>query len=588
MADLSEPLGLPRRGSSEPKAAILLVDDNPANLLSLRAILDDLGQALVEAHSGEEAIRRAQAEDFAVVLLDVLMPGVSGFETARAIRGHERSRHTPIIFLAAGGIDRSETEEAYRLGAVDFLVKPLLPVALRAKVRGFVELFQEKQRAQHEAEQLRLLVHGTADYAIFMLGPDGRIATWNTGAERLKGYKAEEIIGQHFSRFYPQEAIDRGWPEHELRVAAREGRFEDEGWRLRQDGSRFWANVVITALRDERGELRGFSKVTRDLTERKRAEEDARRLAEEATARRVAEENARLIQEQRERLRVTLASIGDAVLSTDAEGRIDYLNPVAERLVGWTTAEAAGRAVTDVFRIVHEQTRRPVESPPLRALAEGAVVGLADHTVLIARDGGERPVDDSAAPIRDAGGRVVGSVLVFRDISERRRAEQQRNARLAVTHALSEAAAVEDGAGGVLRAVCENLGWDVGLFWAVQEQGGRLDCRQSWHRPDVPVDGLERASRSRTFTALSRYSPEGTTHGVSPRCRTAAPPCRPPRPADRPSCRLPSARPAAYVIRTDRAAGRPDPRRSPDHADRRRPRRLPGGFRPAGPRRRLG
>src|SRR5215469_2123870 len=98
-----------------------------------------------------------------------------------------------------------------------------------------------------EAEQLRLLVHGTTDYAIFLLDPEGRIVSWNPGAERLKGYKAEEIIGQHFSRFYPQDAIDRGWPAHELKVAQAEGRFEDEGWRVRKDGSQFWANVVITA-----------------------------------------------------------------------------------------------------------------------------------------------------------------------------------------------------------------------------------------------------------------------------------------------------------------------------------------------------
>src|SRR5262249_34127526 len=161
MADQSEPLRLSRGGSPEPKASILLVDDDPANLLSLRALLDDIGQPLVEARSGEEALQQVKAEDFAVVLLDVLMPGISGFEPARAIRSRERSRHTPIIFLTAGDLGRPEMEEAYRLGAVDFLTKPLVPVALQAKVRGFVELFQEKQRARREAELLRLLVHGT-------------------------------------------------------------------------------------------------------------------------------------------------------------------------------------------------------------------------------------------------------------------------------------------------------------------------------------------------------------------------------------------------------------------------------------------
>jgi PAS domain S-box-containing protein len=552
MARTPAPISLPEKLPSEPKASILLVDDHPANLLSLRALLDGLGQNLVEARSGEEALQRLRADEFAVVLLDVLMPGIDGFETAKLARSQDRSRHTPIIFLTASDIDRSQLEKGYALGAVDFLVKPLLPVILQAKVRGFVELFQDKQRARREAEQLRLLVQGTADYAIFMLDLEGHVVTWNSGAERLKGYQAEEIVGQHFSRFYPPDAIERGWPEHELKVARAEGRFEDEGWRLRKDGSRFWANVVltllrdeqgnlrgfskvtrdlsarkqaeealrrseerfrllvegardyaiflldpqghvaswnpgaerikgyraeeiigqhfsrfypqevidrgwpaheltvaqaegrfedegwrvrkdgsqfwanvvITALRDEAGNLRGFSKITRDMTDRKNAEENARRLLEEAAARRAAEEHARLVQEQRERLHVTLASIGDAVISTDAQGRVDFLNPVAERLVGWTTTEAASRTLSDVFRIVNEDTRQVVENPALRALQEGVVVGLANHTVLIGKDGRERPIDDSAAPIRDAEGKVVGSVLVFRDISDKKRAQE--------------------------------------------------------------------------------------------------------------------------------------------------------------------
>jgi PAS domain S-box-containing protein len=168
----------------------------------------------------------------------------------------------------------------------------------------------------------------------------------------------------------------------------------------------------------------GFSKLTRDMTERKRAEENARRLLAEATARRVAEESARLIEEQRQRLHVTLASIGDAVICTDAEGRVDFLNPEAEALLGWTTAEAAGRPLRDVFHIVNEQTRQPAENPALRVLRDGRAVGLANHTLLIARDGTERPIDDSAAPIRDGEGRIVGVVLVFRDVTQRRGAEQ--------------------------------------------------------------------------------------------------------------------------------------------------------------------
>ena len=140
-------------------------------------------------------------------------------------------------------------------------------------VRDITERKQAETALRHSEERFRLLVEGAIDYAIFMLDPQGRVATWNSGAERIKGYTADEILGQHFSKFYPQESVERGKPQHELEVAAAEGRFEDEGWRIRKDGSRFWANVIITALRGQDGQLIGFSKVTRDFTDRKRAEE---------------------------------------------------------------------------------------------------------------------------------------------------------------------------------------------------------------------------------------------------------------------------------------------------------------------------
>jgi PAS domain S-box-containing protein len=143
----------------------------------------------------------------------------------------------------------------------------------------------EEEELRRSEERFRLLVESVRDYAIFMLDPDGYVATWNAGAERIKGYQASEIVGRHFSLFYPNDKIVERFPQHELEVASRVGRFEDEGWRVRKDGSRFWANVVITALRDRRGELVGFAKVTRDLTERRAAEEQQRRLAAEEAAR---------------------------------------------------------------------------------------------------------------------------------------------------------------------------------------------------------------------------------------------------------------------------------------------------------------
>jgi PAS domain S-box-containing protein len=150
----------------------------------------------------------------------------------------------------------------------------------------------EEQLRQSE-EVFRLLVASVQDYAIFLLDPEGRVATWNAGAQRIKGYAPGDIIGRHFSAFYPEEDVLSGKPARELEIAQRDGSVEDEGWRIRKDGSRFWANVVITAVFDERRKLRGFAKVTRDMTERKRSEETQRSLYEQREARFLAEEERR-------------------------------------------------------------------------------------------------------------------------------------------------------------------------------------------------------------------------------------------------------------------------------------------------------
>ncbi len=168
-----------------------------------------------------------------------------------------------------------------------------------------------EEKFRRSEERFRLLVESVQDYAIFMLDPTGHVATWNDGAKRIKAYTAEEIIGKHFSIFYPPEDADK--PARELEIATRTGKYEEEGWRVRKDGTRFWANVVITAVYDAKGRLAGFAKVTRDLTERRaayeRAIDDARRIAAEEAGRSAAEQKAQELRSLSEQLRAQAAEL---------------------------------------------------------------------------------------------------------------------------------------------------------------------------------------------------------------------------------------------------------------------------------------
>jgi PAS domain S-box-containing protein len=216
-------------------------------------------------------------------------------------------------------------------------------------------LLRQAEEALHRSEEcFRLLVEGVKDYAIFMLDPQGNVATWNAGARRIKGYEAEEIIGEHFSVFYTDEDLERHHPEQELRVAVAEGTYEEEGLRVRKDGATFWANVVITALRDDGGNLRGFAKVTRDITERRKAAERERSLAQEHAARQQAAE--------------ILESIGDAFYAVDREWRFTYVNRKAEELWGRSREDLLGKNIWEEFpQEVGSEFHRQIE----RALREG-------------------------------------------------------------------------------------------------------------------------------------------------------------------------------------------------------------------------
>ncbi len=205
--------------------------------------------------------------------------------------------------------------------------------------------------AQTADGRYRLLVEAVTDYAIYMLDPTGIISSWNAGAARFKGYTADEIVGQHFSRFYTDEDRAAGLPERALATAAATGQFEAEGWRVRKDGTRFWASVVIDPIRDQRGELVGFAKVTRDRTERRAAEEELRR--------------------SQEQFQILVQAVTDyAIYMLDPDGYVASWNAGAERIKGYTAAEIVGHH----FSVFYPEAARQ-KGEPEEALATAAREG---------------------------------------------------------------------------------------------------------------------------------------------------------------------------------------------------------------------
>jgi hypothetical protein len=269
------------------------------------------------------------------------------------------------------------------------------------------EVEQRNAELRASEERFRILVEGTRDYAIFMLDPTGHVVSWNLGAERLNQYSSAEIIGRHFSCFYPPEDIAADKPARELRTAAAAGKCEEEGWRLRKDGTRFWASVSITALRDDSGTLRGYAKVTRDLTERKRAEES--RL-ECASAARMSQ--ARL-------LAAIVESSDDAIVSKSLDGIVQSWNAAAERLFGHTAQQAIGRHIS----LIIPPERGAEEDQILQRLRAGERIEHFE-TVRMRSDGRRIDVSLTISPLRDETGHVVGASKIARDITARKRAEE--------------------------------------------------------------------------------------------------------------------------------------------------------------------
>jgi PAS domain S-box-containing protein len=285
-----------------------------------------------------------------------------------------------------------QAEVALILGTVFSSLIAASVVWTGQRVSSGRELAKEALRISEES--YRLLLDGVQDYAIFGVDPHGRVVSWNAGAERIEGYKADEIINQNFSRFFLQKDIDQHKPEEQLRIAATSGRSEVEQWRVRKDGSQFWANVVITATRNSSGELVGYSEISRDISERKATEAKYRGLLEAAP---------------------------DAMVVVNHGGEIVLLNVQAERQFGYHRDELLGQMVTNIIpegfaeRLIADGTRTAAE-----ALAQQ--IGTGIELTGRRKDGSDFPIEIMLSPLESAEGILVTAAV--RDIGGRKQAEE--------------------------------------------------------------------------------------------------------------------------------------------------------------------
>lgn len=314
--------------------------------------------------------------------------------------------------------------------------------------------------SNQDPDQTRVLLEGIRDYAIFMVGLDGNIKVWTPGAERVIGYSSDEVIGTPFSRFFPEPDRRAGKPERILETARVEGRYEEEGWRVRKDGSRFWARGILTAVRDKNGEISGFAKVTHDMTERK--------LAEEA------------LHQSEERFRLLVENVRDyAIFMLSAEGRVISWNPGAQKIKGYTTEEIMGQH----FSVFYPSEDLERDKPALEleiAVAEGK---YEEEGWRLRKDGSRFWAAVVITPIRDPQGNLIGFAKVTRDMTERRRAREQLLATQQKARDLSLSIAAKD---EFLGMVAHELRTPLAvLYGSAQMLRNRMDWLEEEDRNDL-------------------------------------------------------------------------------------------------------
>jgi PAS domain S-box-containing protein len=424
MTELPEIYSADTNEWSGTRANVLLVDDNPANLLALRVILEDLGQNLVEVCSGEEALIRLRHDSFAVVLLDVQMDGLNGFETAKLIRLLEGSRHTPIIFVTAYDDDKFSAKEAYRLGAVDYLTKPLEPLILRSKVAGFIDLFQKTEQIKNQAQQLRQrdrrefeerleqenarlkesegrfrTVTSLAPVGIFQTDAIGNCLFVNERWCEMAGLTPEQAQGQGWVDALHRE--DRQRVAHEWTEAAQAGReFSSEYCFQTPQGKTTWLHGNAVSLRNDAGKVTGYIGTVTDITERRRTE----------VALRESERLYRAIGE----------SIDYGVWVCDPQGRNIYASASFLRLVGLTQEQCSEFGWGSVL---HPDDAERTLDAWKECVRTGGPWDIEHRFRGV--DGGWHPILARGVPVRDESGEITAWAGINLDISRLKHVEDE-------------------------------------------------------------------------------------------------------------------------------------------------------------------
>jgi len=382
---------------------VAVIDDNAEFGIGVKMLLAKEGVEVHTAADGFEGLELAKQWLPDIVLLDIVMPGMDGIEVCKKIRQIPELMGAYIVMLSGVKIESDQMAEGLEAGADGYIARPISNRELLARLRAFIRLKRNENALEIAEQKYRQIADNVTD-VVWITDLELKPTYISPSVERVYGIKPEDFLKLPLSQTYPPASFIK-FRETLANELSRDQDPDSDKNRIIQldveryyaDGSIGWDSISAAFIRDQQGKPIAIQGISRDISERKYAEE--------------------LLRRSDENLAITLNSIGDGVISTDYKGRIVHMNPIAEKLCGWELTDALGKPLPDVFKILNSITREAVADPVEKVLENGEIMGLANHTVLISKDGTEYQIADSAAPIKNKDGEIAGVVLVFSDVT---------------------------------------------------------------------------------------------------------------------------------------------------------------------------